>query len=91
MDSVKEKNKHYTILKIPDELCDKIKNILPKEKPLKTVGRPIVSYRRLIDGIIYILIMDADGKSYPKNMDQVLLVIIGFRSGIALTYSKMDG
>jgi len=69
----------------------KIKNILPKEKPLKTVGRPIVSYRRLIDGIIYILIMDADGKSYPKNMDQVLLVIIGFRSGIALTYSKMDG
>ena len=55
MDSVKEKNKHPTILKVPDELWDKIKNILPKEKPLKTVGRPIVPYRKVIDGILYVL------------------------------------
>ncbi len=55
MDSVKEKNKHSTILKIPDELWDKIKNILPKEKPLKTVGRPIIPYRKVMDGIIYVL------------------------------------
>jgi hypothetical protein len=41
-ESVKEKNKHPTILKIPDELWDKIKSIFPKEKPLRTVGRPIV-------------------------------------------------
>jgi hypothetical protein len=30
---VKKKNKHPTILKIPDRLWDKIKSILPKEKP----------------------------------------------------------
>jgi hypothetical protein len=40
----KEKNKHRTILKVPDELWNKIKNILPKEKPFKTVGRPIIRY-----------------------------------------------
>ena len=55
MDSVKEKNKHPTILKIPDELWDEIKSILPKEKPPRTVGRPIVRYRKVIDGILYVL------------------------------------
>ena len=52
----KKENKHRTILKIPDELWDKIKSILPKEKPLKTVGsRPIIRYRKVIDGILYVL------------------------------------
>ncbi len=56
MDSVKEENKHPTILKVPDELWDKIKNILPKEKHLRTVdGRPIGPYRKVIDGILYVL------------------------------------
>ena len=55
MDSVKGKNKHPTILKIPDELWDEIKSILPKEKPPRTVGRPIVRYRKVIDGILYVL------------------------------------
>jgi len=30
-------------------------------------------------------------KCYPKNMDLVLLVIVGFSNVIALRYSKMDG
>ncbi|HEY6534386.1 MAG TPA: transposase [Candidatus Nitrosocosmicus sp.] len=56
MDSVKKNNKHPAILKVPDELWNKIKNIFPKEKPLRTVdGRPIVPYRKVIDGILYIL------------------------------------
>ena len=29
--------------------------ILPKEKPLKTIGRPIVPFRKVLDGIMYIL------------------------------------
>ncbi|HXT84176.1 MAG TPA: transposase [Verrucomicrobiae bacterium] len=33
-----------------------IKNILPKEKPLRTVGsRPIIPCRKVIDGIIYVV------------------------------------
>jgi hypothetical protein len=52
----KEENKHPTILKIPDELWDEIKSIFPKEKHLRTVGgRPIIPYRKVIDGIIYVL------------------------------------
>ncbi len=63
----KEKNKHPTILKIPDRLWDEIKSILPKEKPLNTVGRPIVPYRKVIDGILYILRTGCQWKMLPKE------------------------
>ena len=43
------------IIRIPDRLWDEVKKVLPKEKPLKTVGRPIVPYRKVLDGIFYIL------------------------------------
>jgi hypothetical protein len=82
-ESVNEKNKHLTILKIPDELWDKIKSIFPKEKTPRTVGRPIVRYRKVIDGILYVLrTEDANGKCCLKNTDVVLPVIVGFRNGI---------
>jgi transposase len=32
-----------------------IRIILPKEKPFKTIGRPIVPFRKVLDGILYIL------------------------------------
>jgi transposase len=67
MDSVKEKIKHPTILKIPDELWNEIKNIFPKEKPLRTVGRPIVPYRKVIDGILYVLRTGCQWKMLPKE------------------------
>jgi hypothetical protein len=43
------------IKSIPDELWDEIKKILPEEKSSKTVGRPIVPYRKVLDGILYVL------------------------------------
>ena len=49
------KKDNCTIRKIPDELWDEIRNILPKEKPPKTVGRPIIPFRKVMDGIVYIL------------------------------------
>jgi hypothetical protein len=46
----------------------------------------------VIDGILYVLrTEDASGKCYQKNTDLVIPVIAGFRSGIALIYSKRDG
>jgi hypothetical protein len=93
-EGVKKKNNHLTILKIPDRLWDEIKSILPKEKPLKTFGgsRPIIPHRKVIDGILYVLrTEDASGRCYQKNTDLVIPVIAGFRSGIALIYSKRDG
>jgi transposase len=46
---------HPSIKRIPDELWDVIKNALPKEKSSKTVGRPIIPYRKVFDGILYVL------------------------------------
>jgi transposase len=66
-ENVKEKNKHPTILKISDELWNEIKSIFPKEKPLKTVGRRIVPYRKVIDGIIYVLRTGCQWKMLPKE------------------------
>jgi hypothetical protein len=90
---IKEKNKHPTILNIPDELWNELKSIFPKEKPLKTVGgRPIIPYRKVIDGIIHVLrTEDARGRCYQKNTDLVLPVTVGFSNRIVLIYSKRDG
>ena len=41
-----DKKDNRTIITIPDELWDEIKVILPREKPLKTVGRPIVRIQK---------------------------------------------
>ncbi len=51
---------------------------------------PIVPYRKVIDGILYVLrTEDANGRCYLKNTDLVLLVIIaGFSNGIALDIFK---
>ncbi|MFZ0325933.1 MAG: hypothetical protein WBP64_04875 [Nitrososphaeraceae archaeon] len=34
-----------TVKRIPDELWDEIRLILPSEKPNNTIGRPAVSFR----------------------------------------------
>lgn len=64
---IKENNKHPTILNISDKLWNEIKSIFPKEKPLKTVGRPIVRYRKVIDGILYVLRTGCQWKMLPKE------------------------
>jgi transposase len=54
------------IKRIPDELWDK-KKVLPKEKSSKTVGRSIVPYRKVLDGILYILRTGCQWKMLPKE------------------------
>ncbi|HEY6534951.1 MAG TPA: transposase [Candidatus Nitrosocosmicus sp.] len=45
-----------------------MKNIFPPEKPLRTVGRPIIPYRKVIDGILYVLrIVGCQWKMLPKE------------------------
>jgi putative transposase len=55
------------IKRIPDELWDEIKNVLPKEKSSKTVGRPIIPYRKVLDGILYVLRTGCQWKMLPKE------------------------
>jgi transposase len=56
-----------TIRRIPDKLWDEFKKILPREKPPKTVGRPIVLYRNVLDGILYVLRTGCQWKMLPKE------------------------
>ena len=44
-------NNLSTITKISDELWDKINDLLPYEKPINTIGRPIIPFRKVMDGI----------------------------------------
>ena len=63
-----KKVKHLsTIRKIPDKLWNEIKIILPSEKPNNTIGRPIVPFRKVLDGIVYVLRTGCQWKMLPKE------------------------
>ena len=55
------------ILNIPGELWDEIRIVLPKEKPPKIIGRPIVPFRKVFDGVIYILRTGCQWKLLPAE------------------------
>jgi putative transposase len=56
-----------TIRKIPNDLWDEIKLLLPSEKPNNTTGRPVISFRKVLDGILYILRTGCQWKMLPKE------------------------
>ena len=66
MASVHNPRKH-TITKIPDELWDKIVTVLPREKPGNAVGRPIVPFRKVMDGVMYVLRTGCQWKMLPRE------------------------
>ncbi|HET9806282.1 MAG: hypothetical protein ACM3VV_01585 [Deltaproteobacteria bacterium] len=57
MNKNNKNEKHYlkTITRTPDDMYNKIKNILPDEKPENTIGRPIIPYGKVIDDIVFVL------------------------------------
>jgi putative transposase len=63
----KRKKHLQTVRRIPDELWDEIKIMLPTEKPNNTTGRPIVPFRRVLDGILYVLRTGCQWKMLPKE------------------------
>jgi transposase len=56
-----------TITRIPDDLWNEIKNILPEEKLENTIGCPIVPYRKVLDGIVFVLRTGCQWKMLPKE------------------------
>ena len=56
-----------TVKRIPDEICDEIRMILLPEKPDNTIGRPAVSFRKVLDGILYVLRTGCQWKMLPKE------------------------
>ena len=75
-----DKDHHHTIIRIPDKLWNEIRLILPKEKPFKTIGRPIVPYRKVLDG-----------RCYLQSLVLVPPVIEDSRNGINWMFSKRHG
>jgi transposase len=66
------KSKHHkhvirTIIRIPDDLWNEIKNILPDEKPDNTIGRPIIPDRKVLDDIVFVLRTGCKWKMLPKK------------------------
>ena len=62
------KKKHLpTIKKIPDELWHEIKLILSQKKPNNTIGRPVVQFRKVLNGILYVLRTGCQWKMLPKE------------------------
>jgi transposase len=62
-----KKKKVSTITKISDELWDNIADLLPYEKPKNTVGRPIIPFRKTMDGVLYVLRTGCQWKMIPKE------------------------
>ena len=60
----RNKNK-LTITRIPDRLLDEIVAVLPAEKPSNTIGRPIVPFRNVMGGIVYVLRTGCQWKVLP--------------------------
>jgi transposase len=59
---------HPAIMTIPDGLWNVFKKILPKERPSKTVGRSVVPYRKVLDGILHVLRTEGcQWKMIPKE------------------------
>jgi transposase len=62
------KKKHLpTIKRIPDNVWNEVKHILPKEKPRNTKGHPAVSFRKVLDGILFVLRTGCQWKMLPKE------------------------
>ena len=56
-----------TIWRVPDELWAKIHPLLPPEKVPGTPGRPAVPFRKVLDGILYVLRTGCQWKAVPKE------------------------
>lgn len=69
MKKYRYKKKHLlpTIRRIPDDVWNEVKHILPKEKPRNTKGHPAVPFRQVLDGILFVLRTGCQWKMLPKE------------------------
>lgn len=55
-----------TIWRLPDELWEACRALLPPEKPPGTPGRPVVPFRRVLDGILHVLRTGCQWQAVPR-------------------------
>ena len=64
----RHKNKNTSIItNISDKLWNIINSTLPTEKPNNTVGRHAIPFRKVMDGIFYVLRTGCQWKMLPKE------------------------
>jgi transposase len=56
-----------TLWRIPDALWAEVQPLLPPEKPPGSTGRPVVPFRRVLDGILYVLRTGCHWKAVPPE------------------------
>jgi putative transposase len=61
------KRRLRTIWRLPDDLWTQLQSLLPPEKPPGTPGRPVVPFRRVMDGILYVLRTGCQWKALPRE------------------------
>jgi transposase len=63
----RSKRRLGTIWRIPDDLWIELQRLLPSEKPPGTPGRPVVPFRQVMDGILYVLRTGCQWKALPRE------------------------
>ena len=56
-----------TIWRLPEALWADCRALLPPEKPPGTRGRPVVPFRRVLDGILHVLRTGCQWKAVPRE------------------------
>jgi putative transposase len=78
----------HTITKIPDKLLDKIVTVLPNEKPENAVGRPIIPFRKVMDGIMHVLRTGCQWKMLPREYGSGSTCHRPFQEWVGLEFFK---
>ncbi len=68
MTTTLKKQRHLrTIWRLPDDLWSELQPLLPPEKPSGTPGRPVVPFRQVVDGVLYVLRTGCQWKALPRE------------------------
>jgi len=63
----KSKRRLRPIWSLPGDLWVHLQPLLPPEKPPGTPGRPVVPFRQVMDGILYVLRTGCQWKALPRE------------------------
>jgi len=62
-----KKKRLGTIWRMPDDFWEELLPLLPPERPPGVVGRPQVPFRKVLNGILYVLRTGCQWKAVPKE------------------------
>jgi transposase len=61
------KTHKHSVTRIPDRLWEAIIAVLPAERPNNAIGRPIVPFKKVMGGIVYVLRTGCQWKMLPRE------------------------